>query len=142
MPEINRGVAVAYCDPPGPLETAPLATFIAVSPTPATGPRSGSRSFYREYNRHMVHNLMVHEAMPGHYLQLRTRAGYRGSDQSARALRSGSFIEGWAVYTEEIMAEHGYRRGRPAGGPHAAAEDAAAHHDQRHPRRAACTPTA
>src|SRR5262249_51424841 len=35
MPEIDRGVAVAYCDSPGPLEPAPLATFIAVSPAPA-----------------------------------------------------------------------------------------------------------
>ncbi|WP_300612409.1 DUF885 family protein, partial [Trebonia sp.] len=34
MPEIDRGVAVAYCDSPGPLETAPLPTFIAVSPVP------------------------------------------------------------------------------------------------------------
>ena len=41
MPEIDRGVAVAYCDSPGPLEPTPLPTFIAVSPTPATGRRSG-----------------------------------------------------------------------------------------------------
>ena len=34
MPEIHRGVAVAYCDPPGPLEPAPLPTYFAVSPTP------------------------------------------------------------------------------------------------------------
>ena len=38
MPEIDRGVAVAYCDPPGPLEPAPMATFVAVSPTPADWP--------------------------------------------------------------------------------------------------------
>ena len=42
MPEIDRGVAVAYCDSPGPLEPSPLPTFIAVSPVPATGRPSGS----------------------------------------------------------------------------------------------------
>ena len=42
MPEIDRGVAVAYCDSPGPLESAPLPTFIAVSPAPAAGRRSAS----------------------------------------------------------------------------------------------------
>ena len=29
MPEVDRGVGVAYCDPPGPLETAEIPTFIA-----------------------------------------------------------------------------------------------------------------
>jgi hypothetical protein len=109
MPEIDRGVAVAYCDSPGPLEPLPLPTFIAVSPTPADWPPQRVASFYREYNRHMVHNLMVHEAMPGHYLQLQHSRRFKGSDTAIRAaLRSGSFIEGWAVYTEELMAGHGY----------------------------------
>ncbi len=109
MPEIDRGVAVAYCDSPGPLEPTPQPTFIAVSPTPADWPPERVASFYREYNRHMVHNLMVHEAMPGHYLQLQHSRRFTGSGTVIRAaLRSGSFTEGWAVYTEQVMAEHGY----------------------------------
>jgi uncharacterized protein (DUF885 family) len=109
MPEIDRGVAVAYCDSPGPLEPSPLSTFIAVSPTPADWTAERVASFYREYNRHMVHNLMVHEAMPGHYLQLQHSRRFTGSDTAIRAaLRSGAFTEGWAVYTERVMAEHQY----------------------------------
>ena len=109
MPEIDRGVAVAYCDSPGPLEPAPLPTFIAVSPTPAGWTPQRVASFYREYNRHMVHDLMVHEAMPGHYLQLQHSRRFAGSRTAIRAaLRSGSFVEGWAVYAERIMAEQGY----------------------------------
>ena len=109
MPEIDRGVAVAYCDSPGPLEPAPLPTFIAVSPAPADWTPERVVSFYREYNRHMVHNLMVHEAMPGHYLQLQHSRRFTGSDTAIRAvLRSGSFTEGWAAYTERIMAEQEY----------------------------------
>ena len=109
MPEIDRGVAIAYCDSPGPLEPAPLPTFIAVSPTPPDWPPERVASFYREYNRHMVHNLMVHEAMPGHYLQLQHSRRYTGSGTAIRAaLRSGSFVEGWAVYAERVMAEQGY----------------------------------
>ena len=104
MPEIDRGVAVAYCDSPGPLEPAPQPTFIAVSPTPADWPAERVASFYREYNRHMVH-----EAMPGHYLQLQHSRRFTGSDTAIRAaLRSGSFTEGWAVYAERVMAEQGY----------------------------------
>ncbi len=109
MPEIDRGVSVAYCDSPGPLEPSPQPTFIAVSPAPAQWTAERVASFYREYNRHMVHNLMVHEAMPGHYLQLQHSRRFTGSDTAIRAaLRSGSFTEGWAVYAERLMAEHGY----------------------------------
>ena len=103
MPEIDRGVAVAYCDSPGPLEPAPLATFIAVSPTPAGWTPQRVASFYREYNRHMVHNLMVHEAMPGHYLQLQHSRRFTGSRTAIRAaMRSGSFVEGSAARATNV----------------------------------------
>jgi uncharacterized protein (DUF885 family) len=109
MPEIDRGMAVAYCDSPGPLEPTQLATFIAVSPVPADWSAERIASFYREYNRHLVHDLMVHEAMPGHYLQLQHAARFKGSDTAIRAaFWSGSFVEGWAVYAEEVMAGHEY----------------------------------
>ncbi|HEX6521781.1 MAG TPA: DUF885 domain-containing protein [Streptosporangiaceae bacterium] len=109
MPEIDRGVAVAYCDWPGALETAPLPTFIGVSPTPADWTAARVTSFYREYNRHMVQNLMIHEAMPGHALQLQHSIRFDASSSAIRkALTSGAFIEGWAVYTEELMADHEY----------------------------------
>jgi hypothetical protein len=108
MPEFARGVAVAYCDPPGLLETADLPTFYCISPTPADWPAERVESFYREYNDHMIRDLTVHEAMPGHFLQIaharRFRAGTR-----VRALGwSGPFVEGWAVYAEELMAGLGF----------------------------------
>src|SRR6201989_716376 len=48
MPEVDRGVAVAYCDSPGPLEQVPQPTFIAVSPTPAGWAAARVAAFYRE----------------------------------------------------------------------------------------------
>jgi hypothetical protein len=109
MPEIDRGVAVAYCDPPGPLDSDRLATFIAVSPVPSDWSAERAASFYREYNRHMIHNLMAHEATPGHFLQLAHARRFTGSGTDVRAaLWSGAFVEGWAVYCEELMAAHGY----------------------------------
>ncbi len=108
MPEIDRGVAVAYCDAPGPLETDGQPTFVAVSPTPRDWADDRVRSFYREYNRHMVQNLMVHEAMPGHVLQLGHARRFRGGTPVRAAFWSGSFVEGWAVYAEELMARHRY----------------------------------
>src|SRR6266536_17132 len=109
MPEFNRGVAVAYCDPPGPLEPAPLPTFFAVSPTPEDWPPERVLSFYREYNAHMIHNLTVHEAMPGHALQLAHARRFSAPTRVRDALWSGPLVEGWAVYVERVAADHGYQ---------------------------------
>jgi len=108
MPEFARGVAVAYCDPPGPLETEELPTFYCISPTPTDWSAERVASFYREYNNHMLRNLTVHEAMPGHFLQLAHSRRYRGSTRVRALGFSGPMVEGWAVYAEEVMVEHGF----------------------------------
>ncbi|GAA3746352.1 DUF885 domain-containing protein [Salinactinospora qingdaonensis] len=112
MPASQRGTAVAYCDPPGPLSpTSEAPTLIAVAPPPEEWAPQRQASFYREYNAHLVRNLMVHEGVPGHALQLAHAARYRGATPIRHALWSGPFIEGWAVYTEELMAGHGLTGG-------------------------------
>ena len=108
MPEIHRGVAVAYCDAPGPLEQGNLATFVAVSPTPSEWSPERVESFYREYNAVQLHDLTIHEAFPGHVLQLAYARTFAGSTNVRRLGMSGVFIEGWAVYAEELMLDRGY----------------------------------
>jgi uncharacterized protein (DUF885 family) len=108
MPEFARGVAVAYCDAPGPLEMASVPTFYCIAPTPAGWTAERVESFYREYNNHMIRNLTVHEAMPGHFLQLAHSRRFAGSTRIRSVARSGTFIEGWAVYAEQVMTEHGF----------------------------------
>lgn len=110
MPEFQRGVAVAYCDAPGPLDRGQR-TFYAVSPIPDdwTGPQVDS--FLREYNDRSIANLTIHEAMPGHYLQLAHSNRYPSVLRAM--LSSGPFVEGWAVYTERVMQEQGFRRNDP-----------------------------
>ena len=108
MPEFARGVAAAYCDSPGPLETANVPTFYCIAPTPADWPAQRVESFYREYNDHMIRNLTVHEAMPGHFLQLAHARRYAGPTRVRALTESGVFVEGWAVYTEELMAGLGF----------------------------------
>jgi uncharacterized protein (DUF885 family) len=120
MPEYRRGVAVAYCEASGPLEKK-QETFFAISPTPKDWAPARAESFYREYNRSMLADLTVHEAMPGHYLQLMHNNEPRGaapaSEEEALAgklrsvFSSGAFVEGWAVYAEWLMSKYGF------GGP-------------------------
>ena len=97
MPAFKQGVALAYCDSPGPLD-AGQKTFYAVSPIPAAWTHAQTDSFLREYNSRSIRNLTIHEAMPGHYLQLAHANQYPSTLRAV--LRSGPFIEGWAVYTE------------------------------------------
>ena len=108
MPEIHRGVAVAYCDAPGPLETADVATFVAVAPAPSEWDAERVASFYREYNGVQLHGLAVHEAMPGHVLQLSHAQRLESPTRVRRYGHSGVFVEGWAVYTEDLMVQRGY----------------------------------
>jgi uncharacterized protein (DUF885 family) len=109
MPEVSRGVAVAFCQSRGALEAAAIPTLFAVAPTPAGWSDEQVRSFYREYNDHMLHDLAVHEGAPGHGLQLTRSREYAGSTPIRTALWSGTFVEGWAVYAEELMVEAGFR---------------------------------
>ncbi len=105
MPEFQRGVAVAYCDSPGPLDKG-LKTYYAISPIPDDWTDAQSDSFLREYNTRMIHLLSIHEAMPGHYLEGAFSARYPSTLRGV--LRSGMFAEGWAVYTESVMMDAGY----------------------------------
>lgn len=105
MPEFQRGVAVAYCDSPGPLDKN-LATFYAVSPIPDDWSKEQVDSFLREYNSRMIHLLSIHEGTPGHYLEGWHSAKFPSTLRGV--LRSGLFAEGWAVYTERMMQQQGY----------------------------------
>lgn len=104
-PEFQRGVAVAYCDPPGPLDKG-QSTFYKISPIPDDWTDAQADSFLREYNVYGMQEVTIHEAMPGHYLQLAHSNRYPSVLRSV--LFSGSFVEGWAVYAQDIMAEAGY----------------------------------
>jgi len=110
LPEFQRGVAIAYCQPPGALEPNEQ-TFFAVSPTPQDWTEARRTSFFREYNDYMLHDLTVHEAMPGHYLQLAHSNRFLAPTLIRAIFASGTFVEGWAVYTERVMADAGF------GGP-------------------------
>jgi uncharacterized protein (DUF885 family) len=110
MPEFQRGVTVAYCDSPGPLDRG-QATYYAISPIPEDGSAEQTESFLREYNTRMLHLLSIHEAMPGHYLEGAHSATHPSVLRAV--LRSGLFAEGWAVYTEQMMAAAGYLDGDP-----------------------------
>ncbi len=87
-----------------------LGAFFWVTPIPSEWPQPRIDSKLREYNESGMQHLTVHEAMPGHYVQ----GEYANAVQprSRRLLRNifgnGPYVEGWAVYSQQLMAEQGY----------------------------------
>ena len=109
MPEFLRGNSVAYLNPAPPLDIRGSSEY-AISPPPRDWSRKRAESYLREYNRAMLKILTIHEGYPGHYVQL--EYSNRCPSLIRRVLSSGTFAEGWAVYTEQMMLDQGFGRGR------------------------------
>lgn len=110
-PKFLRAFGGAMLIPPGPLDRG-LDSFFAITPMPEDWTAERRESYLREMNMRMLRLLTVHEAVPGHYLQL---AYANRSDSLVRAiLESGVFAEGWAVYVTQVMMDVGYGADDPA----------------------------
>jgi uncharacterized protein (DUF885 family) len=108
MPEFRRGNSLAYLDNAPPLDPKAVSIY-AVSPPPADWTPEQVRSFLEEYNSHMLKILTIHEAYPGHYVQL--EYANRNPSLIRRVIQSGPFVEGWAVYGEVTMLNEGFGDG-------------------------------
>jgi uncharacterized protein (DUF885 family) len=108
MPEFQRGNSVAYLNPAPPLDPKARSHY-AVSPPPRDWDDRRVKTFLEEYNAPMMRILTIHEAYPGHYVQL--EYGNRHPSLIRKILWSGTFAEGWAVYTEQMMLDQGFGNG-------------------------------
>lgn len=100
-PEYIRNVIpfAAYFDPPK-FDTNPNGIYIV---TPSVGDDPNAM---REHNYSSISNTSIHEAYPGHHLQLSV-AGKHPS--LTRALTNApEFVEGWGMYSEQMMREQGF----------------------------------
>ena len=110
-PEFLRSGAGAMLLPPGPLDRGQK-SFFCITPMPEDWTPEQVESNLREDNARMLRLLTIHEAVPGHYLQL---AYANRSPSLVRALfASGLFAEGWAVYVTQVMVDLGYQADDPA----------------------------
>ena len=111
MPEFQRGVAVAYCDFPGPLERN-LETFYAISPIPDD---------WSEEQRRLVPPRIQQPRDPRHR-RARGDAGPLRADLRTRTAIPRRCARCWArarswkagpCYAEEMMVQQGFRREDP-----------------------------
>jgi uncharacterized protein (DUF885 family) len=111
MPEFQRGNTMAYLNQAPALDPK-ASSYYAISPPPRHWDAGTAESFLQEYNKYMLQMLTIHEAYPGHYVQL--EYSNRHPSFIRRVLFSGVFAEGWAVYTEQMMLDQGYGDGNLA----------------------------
>ncbi|HEX2883988.1 MAG TPA: DUF885 domain-containing protein [Candidatus Limnocylindria bacterium] len=110
-PPFLRAFGGAMLIPPGPLDSG-LDSFFAITPPPDDWTDEQVESMLRENNARQLRLLTIHEAVPGHYLQL---AWSNRCDSLPRSVfGSGVFAEGWAVYVTQVMMDVGYGSDDPA----------------------------
>ena len=110
-PPFLRAFGGAMLIPPGPLDRG-LDSFFAITPPPDDWTDEKVESMLRENNARSLRILTIHEATPGHYLQL-AWSNQCGSLPRA-VFGSGVFAEGWAVYVTQVMMDAGYGAEDPA----------------------------
>ena len=105
MGETERGMAIAFLRRSPPLGPDRPSSY-HLSPVPSTWDESRARSFLREYHPAMLRSLAIHEAYPGHFVQLAHAA--RHPRPVRRLMGRSVFAEGWAVLMEEVVIEAGF----------------------------------
>lgn len=114
-PEFMRGIYSVAGFNPAPALQPQLGAFYWVTPIPANWPKDRVESKLREYNRYGMMQITIHEAMPGHYVQFEIADNVE--PKGRRLLRNifgnGPYVEGWALYTQQMMSEQGFMNNSP-----------------------------
>jgi uncharacterized protein (DUF885 family) len=114
-PPFMRGIYSVGGFNPAPALEPQLGAFYWVTPIPPDWPAERAESKLREYNFYKLKLLTIHEAMPGHYVQMEVANDVQ--PKSRRVLRSvfgnGPYIEGWAQYATQMMLDEGFLEHSP-----------------------------
>ncbi|AKJ04982.1 uncharacterized protein (DUF885 family) [Archangium gephyra] len=106
-PSFNRALSFASMNTPGPFETTATEAYYYVTPPDPSWSAEQTEQHMSFYNRHALELVTIHEAYPGHYVQF-LWTNKKVDSKVRRLMGSGSFSEGWGLYTEQMMLEAGY----------------------------------
>jgi uncharacterized protein (DUF885 family) len=105
-PVFNRALSFASMSIPGPFETRATEAYYYVTPPDPTWTPEQVEQHMSFYNRYALEVVSIHEAYPGHYVQFLWTN--RVQSKVRKMMGSGSFSEGWGLYTEQMMLDEGY----------------------------------
>lgn len=104
-PEFLRSTTTAAYDRPPPFDASTVGIFF-VTPVDKSLPPAKQEEMLRENDFGDIVDTAVHEAYPGHHLQL--SFARRHPSTIRKVIDSSILSEGWALYSEELMNELGY----------------------------------
>lgn len=110
-PEYARSTSFASMDSPGPFERTATEAYFYVTPPDADWDARRRDEHLSFYNRFALPVIAIHEVYPGHYYQY--LALKQQPSRVRTVLSSGSFVEGWAHYCEQMMLDEGFGGNNP-----------------------------
>jgi uncharacterized protein (DUF885 family) len=111
-PPFARALTTASMDSPGPYERIAKEAYFNVTLPEHDWPKERTAQFMTAFNRGTIASTAIHEAYPGHYVQLLWFQ--KVSSKVRKLIGCNTNIEGWAHYTEQMMLDEGYGKNDPA----------------------------
>ncbi|HXF58509.1 MAG TPA: DUF885 domain-containing protein [Candidatus Saccharimonadales bacterium] len=110
-PSFEASRSFASLDAPGPFETKASEAYYNITTPRADWDSARVDQHLQGYSRWMLPTTSIHEAYPGHYVNFLWAK--RAPGLVRQTMGCGSFGEGWALYAEEAMIDHGYKKDDP-----------------------------
>ncbi|MGP8214950.1 MAG: DUF885 domain-containing protein [Bacteroidia bacterium] len=106
-PEYARASSTASMDTPGPFETKATEAYYYITPVDPKWTDQQKEDWLRQFDFYTTDNVTIHEAYPGHYTQF-LHLNASSATKTEKIFGSYAYIEGWAHYCEQMMADEGY----------------------------------
>jgi uncharacterized protein (DUF885 family) len=96
---------------PGPFESKPSRAYYYLTDVDRAWPPERQEEHMRDFNFPALWNISIHEVYPGHFLHYQHLRHVESKVRKSLFFAPASFVEGWAHYCEQMMAEVGFKRG-------------------------------
>jgi uncharacterized protein (DUF885 family) len=108
-PEFEASRSFASFDGPGPLEAKARDSYYNITLPGAGWDSTRVAQHLQGYSRWSLPSVSIHECYPGHYVH--SLYMVEAPTYARKVMGCSSFAEGWGLYTEEALFDHGYAHG-------------------------------
>jgi hypothetical protein len=98
---------------PGPFESRPLPARYLITDVDPKWSEKQKEEYLGSINYPQLWTTSIHEVYPGHFVQGTYLKTVASPVRKVSAFAPGSFVEGWAHYTEQMMIDEGFGGGDP-----------------------------